>query len=462
MSTSSTSALSSLLSSLNNGSSGLDVTSAVASVIYAERAPERAWQAQQATLNSQAAALQQLESEATSVTDSLQSLGDVGGTFSSVASTSSNTGVLTTSAAAGTATGTHTVVVQNLAATGSSYSDEQTSSSAALASGSFDITQGGTTKTFTTGTAAGDSGTLDQLAAAINTAGIGVNASVVNDANGARLAIVAKTSGSAADFTTSSASGLTFTHPVSGADAKLTVDGVPVTSASNTVTGAVAGLTLNLQAQSAVNTSVTVSVAPDTTSITAAVNSFVTAYNALVGDLKTQFTYNSASGGEGVLASDSAARNLQSDVLSAANLAVGSRSITSLASLGVSTKQDGTLSVDSAALNQALSTNYQGVVDFFQGASVNGTTSQGFSASVVSTLNNYTDTTQGAFTVDLKSLRSNYDDLTAQTTQFELYIATQQTLLTTEYNNANIALQQLPQTIKQTQALLGTDTSGKN
>ena len=459
MSTSSTSALSSLLSSLNNGNSGLDVTSAVASVIYAERAPERAWQAQQTTLNNQAAALQQLESEAASVTDALQSLGDVGGTFSSVASTSSNTAVVTASASAGTAIGTHTVQVSQLAATGSSYSDEQASSSAALASGSFDVTEGGTTKTFSTGSGAGASATLDQLAASINSAGIGVNASVVNDANGARLAIVAQTSGSAADFTISNASGLTFQH-VAGKDASLTVDGVPVTSASNTVTGAVAGLTLNLQSES--TNPVTISVAPETAPITSAVNNFVTAYNSLIKDLKTQFTYNSGSGGEGVLASDSTARNLQSDVLNAANLAIGSGSITSLAALGVSTQQDGTLSLDSAALNRALSGNYQGVVDFFQGTNANGTNSQGFSAAVASTLNGYTDTSQGAFTVDLKSLRSEYEDLTAQTTRFELYIATQQTLLTTEYNNANIALQQLPQTIKQTQALLGTYSSGNN
>ncbi len=453
MSTASTAALSSVLSAFNNGSSGIDVTAAVASIIAADRAPEQAWQAQQTTLNNQATALHQLESEASAVTTSLQSLSDAAGVFNSVSATSSNTAVLTASASAGTAPGSHTVVVNSLAATGSWYSDDVANSSATLSSGTFKITEGGTTTSFTTGQGVN---TLDQLASAINSAGVGVNASVVNDANGSRLALVAQSSGAASDFSiTESAdpgSGLQFTQAIKGANASLTVDGVPVSSASNTVSGAIAGLTLTLG--SASTSPVNVSISTDASSIGSAVSSFVSAYNTLVNDLKSQFTFNGETSSEGVLAADSSARALQSDVLSAANLNIGSGSLSTLASLGISTQQDGTLSLDSATLNQALSSNAQGVADFFQGS---GTTA-GFASTLIGTLNNYTDPSQGAFTVDLQSTSNEYQDLGNQIDTFERYIATQQTVLTAEYNNANIALQQLPEQIKQVQALLGKNT----
>jgi flagellar hook-associated protein 2 len=60
MSTSST--LNSVLSALG-GTTGIDVTSAVDTILYADRAPERGWQAQQATLASQTSAINQIENE---------------------------------------------------------------------------------------------------------------------------------------------------------------------------------------------------------------------------------------------------------------------------------------------------------------------------------------------------------------------------------------------------------------
>ena len=455
MSTASTSALGSVLSALNNGASGIDVTSAVASIIYADRAPERAWESEQTTLSSQTAEIQQLESEASAVANSLQSLSDATGTFSTLTAASSNADVLTATAAAGTATGSHTVVVKSLATTGSWYSDEETNSSTTLAGGSFSITEGGDTTSFSTGT--GTSGdTLDDLASAINTASIGVTASVVTDSSGSRLALVAQSSGSAADLSVSAGTGLSFTQGVVGANASLTVDGVPVSSATNTVTGALSGVTLDLQ--SASTTPVTLTLSPDSGTVESTISTFVSAYNTLITDLNGQFTLDSATDSEGVLSSDSVARAMQSDVLAAANLNIGTGGTTTLASLGITTNQDGTLTLSTTTLNQALTTNPQGVADFFQGS--NG--SDGYATTFLNTLNGYTEPSQGAFTVDLQSISNENTELANEVDTYEQYISTQQTLLTTEYNNANIALQQLPETIKQTQALLGEDSSSSS
>ena len=295
-----------------------------------------------------------------------------------------------------------------------------------------------------------------------------MTATILTDANGARLSLVSQNSGSLGDFSITKGpggpGGLAFTHLVTGTNASVTVDGATLSSATNTVTGAIPGVTLDFQSQQVSGASpVDISISPDTSTITSAVSSFVSAYNTLIGDLNTQFTYNTSTGSEGVLSSDSSARALQNAFLGAANLSIGSGALTTLQSLGISTQQNGTLSLNSATLAQNLSSNYQGVVNFFQGNSGSGTGSgQGFAASLLNILTTYTDPSQGAFTVDLQSISSENQDLTNQIDTFQRYLATQQTVLTAEYNTANIALQQLPQQIKETQAILGENTSGSN
>ncbi len=454
----STSALESLLSSLNNGSQGINVAAVVSQIIVADSTSMYALQNQQTTLTNQSAAIKLLESESSAVANDLSVLQDPAGALSSVQANSSNSTVVTASAVGGTTLGTHTVSVTNLATAGSYYSAQVASSATQLASGSFDITVAGKTSTIATGSGNGTNDTLDELAASINSQGLGVRAGVINDASGARLSLVSQATGSAADVTISNASSLSFTRTATGTDASLTLDGVPVTSASNTVTGAIAGLTINLQGVST-GTPVTLNLVPDSTSITAAVTSLVSDYNKLIGDVNAQFAYNAATGADGTLSSDSATRSLQSGLLTATNFVSStSGALSSLQALGISTSQDGTLSIDSTKLAGNLQSNFSGVVGFLQGDS----SSAGFAGSLKNILNEYTDPVQGAFTVELSSLNNEYLDLGRQVNTDQVYLSQQQAALTTEYNNANIALQQLPSEIRNTQVLLGdyTPSSG--
>ena len=445
------STLTSVLSALG-GSTGIDVTDAVNAILYADRAPERGWQTQQTTLNTQAAAIEQIQSEASSLTDALSNLQTSGGVLSSTSAASSNTNVLTATAADSTLAGSHLIVVKSLATTGSWYSAAEASSSTALSAGSFNITANGKT----TGITINSGDTLTSLAASINSQSLGVTASVVTDSTGARLTLVSQTSGSAADVSVSGATGLSFTRANTGADASLTVDGVPISSASNTVTGAISGVTLNLLSSSA-GDEISLNLAPDSSSISTAVNSFVTAYNTLITDVNSQFIFDKATNTAGTLSGDSTIFGLQSALLGLTNFTGASGSITSLAQLGISTNQDGTLSLDTDTLNSAVTSNSSAVATFFQGASSNG-----FAASVTNTLDTYTDSTQGAFTIDLKSISSEYTDLGNQIDTLELYLTSQQTILTAKYNAADIAIQELPQQIKQIQALLNPNSNSSS
>lgn len=65
------------------------------------------------------------------------------------------------------------------------------------------------------------------------------------------------------------------------------MDGIPFSSTSNTVTGAIPGVTLNLLGAYP-GVQVQVSVAPDSSQIAQAVTGFVSAYNAVIGDINSQ------------------------------------------------------------------------------------------------------------------------------------------------------------------------------
>ena len=449
---STTSTLNSVLSALG-GTTGIDVTSAVDTILYADRAPERTWAAQQATLASQTTALNQLETEASSLSDSLATLQDPLGALSSVAATSTNTSLLTATATAGTPASGHLITISNLATTGSWYSAAQSSSSAALTEGSFAITIGGNTTPITVDDS---NDTLDGLAASINSQNLGVTANVVTDSSGARLALVSDNSGSAADLSISSDTSVAFTRANTGKDASLKVDGVPITSASNTVTGAISGVTLNLQG-AALGTEIGLQIAPDTASITSALSDFISGYNTLIKDVNSQFTYNATTNTAGTLQEDSAVQGLQSQLLAATNYFASSGAYATLTSLGITTDSDGTLSLNSTTLASAIQTNGSAVTNFFQGASNNG-----FAASLNATLSTYTDPTEGAFTVDLQSISSENQDLTNQTKTLELYLTSQQTILTAQYNAADIAIQQLPEKLKQINALLNPNSNSSS
>jgi flagellar hook-associated protein 2 len=324
--------------------------------------------------------------------------------------------------------------------------------------GSFTITTGSGTPT--TINVSGTQ-TLSDVASEINGDNLGVTASVISDASGSRLAMVASSSGSASNFTIAPAGTTDYGFSetgTGGVNASLTVDGINIQSASNTVSGVIPGVTLNLQSADP-GMQVTLGVAPDTSQVQSALQQFVTDYNTLVSDLSAQYTFSSTTGSEGVLASDSSVRNLQSDVLSAldytATPASGSTTVPNLTSLGISVDNNGQLSLDTSTLNTALQNNFSDVQSFFQGTAFNG-----FANSLDQQLTSFISPAEGAFTVDLSSMNSEISDLQNDINDFQTnYIAPLQTQLQADYSQAEIALQELPNQLKEIDQELGQNNS---
>jgi len=225
---------------------GIDVTAAVAAAIYADRAPERGWQADQTSLSTQTTALTAMQTATEALATDMQSLNTLTGPLAARTVTSSNTNDLTATAATGTVAGVHTVVVNNVATTGSWYSDLESGPTAPLPTSSLTLTTAaGVSASFPTGAlAVGVGDNLNDLATAINSyktssgASLGVTATVVSDSTGSRLAIISNTPGTAGGFTLTSSnySGTSWTSPDIPAGATLGANSITLTSSAGTAT----------------------------------------------------------------------------------------------------------------------------------------------------------------------------------------------------------------------------------
>jgi flagellar hook-associated protein 2 len=426
-------------STVSSGS-GIDVTAVVNQILDAARAPERLWQQQQSTFTAQSNALNSINSGLSALQTAMQALSDVTGALSTNQATSSQPAILTASAQAGAPPGNHLVTVTSLATTSSVYTD-------ALANGTTTFQTGVVTLQVGSGstdiTVDSSNNTLNGLATAINNKKLGVAASVINDANGSRLALVSQATGQPGDLTiTGNTTGLNFHKSVAGQNASLTIDGVPFSSATNTVTGALSGVTLNLVG-SAPSTPVQISVGPDTNGATQAVNNFVSAYNTVIKAINTQFSFNSATNTGGALSANSSLRSLQSSLLSDVTYAMSDNNgYQSLASLGINMANDGTLSVDQTTFNNVLTGNYSSFQNLFQGLSTS------FGSHFSADLTSLTSPTTGVLNENLAEIKNQQATLSSTISDFEDRLAARQKQLITQYSQIDAMLRQYPVTLQ--------------
>lgn len=447
---------SSLVNSIFSSGTGLDVNATVDQLMTAERAPERLMQSQQSLLNIQTSLLNNLNGNLATLKNKINALKDASGAINAKSATSSQTGILTANADTTAAAGVHTVTVTSLATTATQYSNALATADTTFGAGSFSVQIGSGTPTIVTVDSSNN--TLNRLVAYINGQASGVTASIMTDANGARLLLTSGTSGASGDITIlGNTTGLTMTEGVNGANSSLTVDGVPVSSSSNVVSTAIPGVTLNL-VSGAPATPVVVTVGSDTAKVRQAVNDFVSAYNTVISAINTQFTYDQTSKSAGPLAGDSSLRVVQSNVLQDAAYSItGNNGFVNLQSLGVKMQNDGTLTVDDTALTDVLGNHFTEFQNFFQGLSP-----VGFAYNFSTDLMGLTDTTNGPLNVDLKSIKNTQNMLMRSIQDFEDRMTARQKMLIDQYSQIDALLRTFPTTLAQIQAELGTLNQSKS
>ena len=381
------------LSSLGIGS-GIDVNSIISAIMAADSQPLTDLQNTASSIQTKISTVGQLSSLMSTFQGAASTLASP--TFwDATAATSSNTSVLTASTPDGTAqAGQYSVTVQQLAqGQTATMSTPVTDGNSTFDSGTMTIQLGswgtGTPPSFTaqansnpvTLAISPTSNTLSDIAQQINSANAGVTASIITDSTGSRLSLQSTSTGATSGFKitttddnpgagpgpdlsslsydpSSGSSGLSLN--LSAQNAMATVNGIPVQSSTNTLTGVTNGLNLTLQQVS--NTPVSVGVAPDTATMTTALNSFVSAYNALNSAIRTDTAYNpsgpvaqgtSVQGGP--LEGDPTVLSLQEQMFSVFNVSsTASSTMHSLADLGITIQGDGSLQTNSTKLAGAL------------------------------------------------------------------------------------------------------------
>ena len=365
--------------------SGLDVNTLVSKLMSVEQQPltklatdEAKFQTKISALGNLKAALGSLQSAAAALNDPTR--------FTSKTASSSDSSVLTGSATTIASTGSYSMVVSSLATSQNLSSDGFASTTATVGSGTltfqfgtvsgsaFTLNPSKGTQTVTIG--AGQN-TLTGIADAINSAAIGVNASIINDGttNGNRLVLTSKDTGAANEMriTTTSDSGdlsafqfdpanvaaSALTEHSAAQDAQVSINGLTVSKPSNTITDAIHGVTLNLLKVSAgtpPSQATTLVVGRDDASTQASVQGFVKAYNDAAKTLADASAYDASTKQAGPLQGDYSVLTIESQMraLLTRPLSSPGGGLTTLSDIGVAFQKDGSLTLDSSKLTKVL------------------------------------------------------------------------------------------------------------
>jgi len=367
------------------------------------------------TLSNQQSELQTLNSDLAGVQAAVAGIASAAGNMLTASVSNPNIGAATV--ASGATAGSYTLEVTNQGsysdalsmapASGNQLATVTNPSSQNIAPGnSFTLSVNGQTIQPPIVPAGGD---LNSLAAAITAADAGVQATVVNvGPSGSpdyRLSLQSDTYGSVTmQLTDSNGDTLLQASGPTGQPVSYNIDGQAVTSGSRTVTLA-PGVTVDLTGTTNTGSPATISVAPSTSGISGALQTFVSAYNNAI----TELNKNVGQGG-GALAGQSIVYGLLTSLQGLANYAGGSGAITSMAALGLTFNDtSGQLSFNATTFDAA--TNGQSAaVSSFLGSATGG----GFLLTATNALNSIEDPTTGILTQDLSSVQTSITNTNQQ------------------------------------------------
>jgi flagellar hook-associated protein 2 len=351
-------------SSLGVGT-GIDLQSMLTSIIAAERTPITVANSKITATNAKISLYGTLKSKL----DALQTASDTlrfPSRLSAVSASSSDSKIASATAAFNATPSSYDVDVTQLATAQKSFSNSYAGGTT-FAAGQLIFNVSGTPATAIDIT---DGATLQQVGAAINSAKIGVTATVITSGDGSqRMILTGEKSGNGNNFslvsTAAASSGSSldiFDETTPGLprsladDAHMTIAGLPMTSSTNTFASSVEGLTFTASKVG----QATITVQNDASTVTAAVQAFVDSYNAAVTVIKNNSGYDAAKKTGQAFSGDFAARSVVETLGNARTTVPDSLSTATfktLSELGVTIQQSGQLSLDSAKLSKALSTS---------------------------------------------------------------------------------------------------------
>ena len=452
-----------------SSSTAFDVPTLVSQLMAVERRPIDKLNARITSTETKISSLGTLNSLVSSFQTAAKSL-NTG--LQKLAATPADPSILSATAGSTSVPGTYTVNVSQLAQSQNLVATGRTSSTAAIGDGAA------TTVTFDFGTTNGTvftpngsgsksitingtNNSLEGIRDAINSAALGVTATLVNDGSGTpyRLALTSISSGvsNSLKITTSRVDGSTdstiggsidsllgydpagtknLTQTLAAQNANLTVNGIAVTSASNTITEAIQGVTLTLKNTTATPANLTIT--RDTAAINTAASGFVDAYNALASQIKSRSAYGTDGKGAGSLAGDGTLRLMQDQMRGIFNTPASGGTLTTLGQVGISFQKDGSLLLDSSKLNSAISDDFSGVSNLFSSSTGYATRLEAWSKSSLAA--------GGLLDTRTQSLNKSVKDQNQAIDKLENRMTALRKKYTQEYTNLNLMLSRMNST----------------
>lgn len=380
---------------------GLDTGAIISELMNIERAPIKRLETDKTFYQSRLKAFSELEGKLTSFQEAAEAIDSSNELNSPTVATSSDE-FLSATADSKIGTGSYQITVVDLAQqqkdVSAGYVDKFSNT---FGTGTLNLTVGADTHAITIDAA---NNSLDGIAQAINEAGVGVSATIINDGTATPYRLIL-TGESVADSFSLDSAGLTggtdvnpaMTNTQLAQQAHIIVDGIDVYSDSNSVDSAIPGLSMELLKADPDNlTPTTLNISSDNEETQNKIKSFVDAYNEVINFIGEQ---KDADWGN-----DSAFRSVKrrmQDLLVSPQVTGGVFS--SLSQIGFETQRDGTITLSSSKLTDALTEDYDSVVNLLAGVNDSG----GIAAQFATYLDDITDSADGIYASRKESTDSN-------------------------------------------------------
>jgi flagellar hook-associated protein 2 len=427
------------------GSSSIDVASIVSSLVANKRAaPDKRIAAQRSEATTQLSALGTFTSALNAIKNAAATLAD-GSAFAATKATSSDDTAVTVTADKTAKPTSYHIDVITLAAAQKTVSGAYSDSTTPAGTGTMTIqTSKGTMHLDVSGA----NSSLQAIRDSINKASDnpGVSATIVTGTDGAHLVLSSKGTGTANAYSVSVSGGdgklgaLAFDPAVDTAatraqDAVFDVDGIRATSTGNTVPGAIDGLTLSLEKTGGND----VIVSRDTSAVTGAAKSLVTAYNNFVTTYKTLTKYDQTTNEVGALIGDATVTSIKGQLSALLGARThGNGGLSSLSDVGIRFQVDGTLSLDADKLQNALTVDPDAVSNLMSGNDgVVGKLSATITTSVAS---------NGILSVRSGNLNHHIEDLDVEKSDLDTKMDAYEKQLTTRYTALDALMTKLGNT----------------
>jgi flagellar hook-associated protein 2 len=460
-------------SPVNIGSSTIDVNQIVTGLVNAKRADKDKQLADAKQANTtQISAVGNFTSSLTNLQSAIKALTD-GTAFTTQKVTTADATIVSASADSTAQPNVYNIAVTQLAAAQKTTSPAFADSKTALGTGNITISIGD--KSMSVDIASG-ANTLENIRDIINKAkdNPGVTASIVTGKDGAHLVLTSSVTGkdNAFKVVTSGGDGnlsqldfdpATDQATVAAQDAEFTIDGLAASSPTNVVTKAIDGVTLTLTKASAkdgdgpdakpIPTAVTIT--NDTSAVSTALNSLVTAYNSFISTYQQLTKYDATNQQVGALIGDATVTSIKSQVSSliGSQFTGNTSGPTSLSNLGVSFQVDGSLKLDTNKLNKALADNPKETRNLLSG-------DNGIAPRLDKLITSWTSST-GILTQRQNNLNQKTKDLQDQTDAFQKQMDDYTDRLTKQYTALDAMMTKLAGTSSYLQQQFDALTASK-